>query len=265
MFSNWKIKRENLSTGSIELLKWIGITLMFLDHFVKIFEKKFSEEIFYLVTLSSRVVFPLFIFLITWNYLFNTRNKKNYLMRLWIFALLSQPFYYFAFENTNYSQMNIFIDLALGLSFIYLMEKTWHKIESIKKEIFKTGLKIIFVYFFIILNILFFFLEKVYDLLEYSFWGIWTFLAFYFLIKGLSRNKKKLWQIIFSTLAILLSLFFLNYQSGLDYAVATLALIPLILPAFLIKIKIKRMNKYFFYLFYPLHFLLIKTLFLFFS
>ncbi len=90
-------------------------------------------------------------------------------MRLWIFALLSQPFYYFAFENTNYSQMNIFIDLALGLSFIYLMEKTWHKIESIKKEIFKTGLKIIFVYFFIILNILFFFLEKVYDLLEYSF------------------------------------------------------------------------------------------------
>ena len=77
------------------------------------------EGILILMRLIGRVSFPIFAFLIVNGY-FHTSNKSNYLL-LTVFALISEPF--FDFANTGmwleFTHQNVFFTLALGLLTIW--------------------------------------------------------------------------------------------------------------------------------------------------
>jgi len=96
-------------------LKLIAIIAMLVDHIGAVL---FPEIIVFRII--GRLAFPLFAFLLTEGYR-HTSNLKSYLIRLGVFALISQyPFW----EAFGYDAgLNIFFTLTLGLIAIYLFEK----------------------------------------------------------------------------------------------------------------------------------------------
>ena len=105
-------------------LKLIALLTMFIDHIGAIImpclidsaqaNQNLSlfislEGILILMRLIGRVSFPIFAFLIVNGY-FHTSNKSNYLLRLTVFALISEPF--FDFANTGmwleFTHQNVF-------------------------------------------------------------------------------------------------------------------------------------------------------------
>lgn len=98
-------------------LKLIACIAMLIDHATAIFVRDWP---IYLIGRGiGRIAFPIFCFLIVEGY-FHTSNVKKYLLRLGIFALISEiPFDYAlwdaAFMKTFYSYQNVFFTLFLGL------------------------------------------------------------------------------------------------------------------------------------------------------
>ena len=91
-------------------LKMIAIISMLTDHVGCIL---FPDELIFRAI--GRIAFPIFCFLVVEGF-FHTRNTWNYLMRLCIFAILSEiPFDLAFFGKVFYLQkQNVFMTLALG-------------------------------------------------------------------------------------------------------------------------------------------------------
>ena len=102
-----------LSSSQQTLLQWIALVVMTLDHYVMIFHDA-SHWIHYL----SRFVYPMFAYLVVYNYLYRTSNQLKYLGRLLLWGVISQPFYSWAFDLPFY-KLNILFTLFLGLTFLY--------------------------------------------------------------------------------------------------------------------------------------------------
>lgn len=104
------------------VLKIIGIITMFIDHLsYAIFAK--SSWLNYI----GRLAFPIFAFGISEGYI-HTKSKKNYLMRLFLFAIASQfPFMLFRSMFTTGFALNIFFTLFLGLVAIIGYEQCKNK------------------------------------------------------------------------------------------------------------------------------------------
>ena len=108
-----------------DLLKLIAIVSMLIDHIGGAF---FPEVgVFRWI---GRLAFPLFCYCLTVGLLY-TRSVKKYLLRLGIFALVSQPFYILAFHpasqfRENLTNWNIFFTLYLSLLAMEgLKERKW--------------------------------------------------------------------------------------------------------------------------------------------
>lgn len=219
--------RQNLDTN---FLKIIAITCMVVDHAGKIFLPNNM-----LLSIIGRIAFPLFAYCLVVGCLY-TRNWKKYILRLSIFAVVSQPFYVMAFHPTwegfveNILVANIFFTLVAGvLTVSALMDfkkRWWMLIIPIAMEWF-IGL-------------------------DYGFYGIGFMVIFY-----LCRNKSWLSCLLIVVWTCLQSLtgdFITVFGIGLDKQIFSLFSLPLIYIHTNIKPKI---NKYFFYAFYPAHFLII--------
>ncbi|MGI6361534.1 MAG: TraX family protein [Bacillota bacterium] len=101
-------------------LKILACLFMAIDHVGYIM---FPECM--LLRLIGRLAFPLFAFMIA-NGFYYTKNRRRYLLRLFLFGLAIQiPFYLF----TSSEMLNIFFTLSLGLAAIWLYDllKDWHK------------------------------------------------------------------------------------------------------------------------------------------
>lgn len=201
---------------------------MFIDHFSKlIIQYTYSPLLFEL----GRISFPLFAFLLVYNYLFNTSSKIKYLKRLFVFALISQPFFSFAFQTYT---LNIFFVLFFGLLCIYFIEKS----NECKNKLY-------FLYIFLILITFSFFVD-------YKPFGILLIISLYFVFE----YKKYLYWFIFLIL-ILLSNHYIILHINFGFIGLILAIILFnIILYFVIyknKVEVPRFNKWFFYSFYPLH------------
>jgi hypothetical protein len=215
-----------LKSNQAELLKWIAIITMIIDHIGKII---LNNPI--LLECIGRVAFPTFGFLLAHNYLFFTRNKEKYIFRIFLIGIFSQPIYQIA---TNTETLNIMFTLGLGLSFIYLINILYLKINE------KIGLYFSYFLLSLIFIVLGFFVD-------YAFFGIFFIASIYLYL----RNGKNIY-IFLSVILLLLA------NSG-DINTAPYALISLFV-IFSIKktdLKIKRSNKWFFYFFYPVHLLIL--------
>ena len=220
-------------TGS--QLKLIACILMVIDHIGAVFYPDVT-----MFRLVGRLAFPIFAWFIVVGYK-HTKNVKIYLKRLFIFALISQIPFYLAFKDIYKGKLalNVFVTLFLGVLTIYSYEKST-----------KNNSNSIMVYGFLA------------ELMraDYGFYGILTIFIFYKYYEHIKKIVKG--QVILNIgfqLLIVLSLIgskdskYLTKFSTYGQPFSLLAL-------FLInKYNGQRGKniKYFFYIFYPAHLLII--------
>jgi len=112
------IERGNTLTAF--LLKMIAVITMLIDHIGAVF-RGFAPVIFRSV---GRIAFPIFAYMIAQSCL-HTKSLGKYLLRLGIFAVVSEVPFDLAFRNniSFISKTNIFYTLFLGVACITLYEK----------------------------------------------------------------------------------------------------------------------------------------------
>jgi len=101
-----------------ELLKWIAIITMTVDHVGVILYPEFT-----VLRFIGRFSFPLFAYLLILG-IENTRNIRYYFTRLFIFALISQVPFFLALDYGPFDSLNIFFTLSSGLLFVYFFKKS---------------------------------------------------------------------------------------------------------------------------------------------
>ncbi len=213
------MNRQGFDLGR-EILKWIAIITMTIDHIGAVLFPEVE-----VLRLIGRFSFPLFAYLLILG-LENTRNVRNYFIRLFIFALISQVPFYLATRIKPLDHLNIFFTLSFGLMFIYFFKKNS-----------------IIAFVPIVLSILLNF--------DYNIYGIVMIGCMYILTGNI-----KLGTIL---LVLLNGLFLVPWNSQF----LSLLALPLIIlhqnsllttpKEFKKEFKIPIWRKYFFYVYYPLH------------
>ncbi len=218
---------------NLNFLKLVALASMTLDHSTKILFHSYDN----FGTQLGRIAMPLFVFLISYNFLFHSQNPKKYLIRIFIFSILSQLPFYLAFDQSVL--LNIFFTLGiLGLilktSTALIQKSSWYYYAVI---VVVVGILLIVRY----LEIPIYF--------EYGLAG---------LILGLSITAFLIHRTIDFALYILLTTYYLN--NSLVSFVALLGYLPLIF--FLAsripnQFEFMRRWKYLFYSYYPVHLILL--------
>lgn len=175
--------------------------------------------IYTVLRLIGRLSFPLFAFLLVEGF-FNTTNRKKYLYRLSIFALISEIPYDLMTSNMifNIYNQNIFFILVLGIIMMILLEKEEDKL-----------LKPVVV---LLISLIASALQ-----ISYGIFGILLIFIFYFFRKKKDRKKRNIISGIFMLYQYTapLSLLLINKYNG----------------------KRGKYNKYFFYIAYPIHMIIL--------
>ena len=214
------------SSGTIEFIKWFAIIAMAVDHIGLILFPDLT-----VLRMVGRIALPLFGYLLIHNYLFFTNDKKRYIVRLWVFATISQPFTYFIVSPS----LNIFFLLALGLNTIYL-------IENIKVAASSRAIESIMAFVVVSLSL------ALSLFVSYALFGLTLLLFMY-------RSFQKSEYAFFVFLSIMLMNFSMEHIS---YMYLGFLFYPIIYFSGQLDLKIKRMKPLFFYAFYPSHLLIIS-------
>lgn len=225
------------------ILKIIACITMFIDHIGYVI---FDGPSYF--NYIGRLAFPIFAFQISEGYI-HTHNSKKYLIRLIIFAIISQvPFMLFLSIISDEFALNVIFTLVFG----FLSILVYNKINK---------------FFGIITSIILGICSQVLCC-DYGFYGVAIVFLFY-----VFRNHKiaLILSFLFATLINysykimqyqIFELDFLKFATSyyLPYAICTcLSIVPISLYN-----KKKGLNtKYVLYLFYPLHMLLIYAIFYF--
>lgn len=225
------------------ILKNIALVTMVLDHI----KYAIPEASTFITQYFGRISYPIFAFLITEGVV-HTSDLKKYYKRLLIFACISQiPFMLFRTLVSDKLLLNIMFTFLFAITGIIIFED----LKSRKK------CPLFFRIILISLNFIFILIMGTYVSVDYGWYGIAVVWIFY-----LFRDKKILRTFLFFLLVFIYYLFayHLNINS-IDYLKVVFTSIPGILVLFYngkegIKLK------YFFYLFYPIHLLIIYCIYL---
>lgn len=185
----------------------------------------------------GRIAFPIFAYQITEGYI-HTRSFKKYFFRLLLFALISQfPFaLFYSIFSTTYV-LNVFFTLLLGLFCIYIWDRTPSKFLSLS-----------------IIAVLLLLAE--FTNMDYGYWGVLVVFVFY-----LCKNNKFALLLSFISLLILKYLpNIITYNFYYKYILFFIFTLLSIIPILLYNGKQGRKIKYFLYVFYPVHLLLLYLL-----
>lgn len=201
----------------LDILKWLAVILMFIDHVGYVFQ---LDDIFRII---GRASFPIFAFGVALG-IANTQNPKKYLLRLWLFALISQIPYMITFDLM---QLNILFVLFAGALLCHL------------------GLAYLPLYI----------LAAIFLPVEYGWWGMMLIPTFYYLRK---------YPFIAATILTAFMHFFIAYFTGWTieyYAVIGLFLVAFVSKLKPLKeISWLKPKKYFFYWFYIGHLIILFIL-----
>lgn len=210
-----------------EFLKWIAIITMTVDHVGAVLYPELR-----ILRFVGRIAFPLFAYLLVLG-LENTRNVRNYLIRLFVFAAISQVPFFLALDYAPFELLNIFFTLGLGLMFVYFFQKAS-----------------IFAFIPLLASFLINF--------DYGIYG----LALIGCMAVLRKNTK-----LGVALTVLLNCLFLFPFSSQFLSLVALPLIVLhdtgylsIVKDYAEDYKIPLWRKYLFYIFYPLHLFLLYVI-----
>ena len=218
------------------VLKIIAVISMLIDHIGLFF---FGNNIVFRIL--GRIAFPIFAFFIAegWKY---TRSRKKYTLWLAIFAVISQIPYAFLFE---WYKLNILFTFLYSILFIVLIElfKKQTKLPELLKNL------ILIISIIILFGLLL--IADVFGLLNYGLIGVLLILNFYFIKNKIRILTGAFVIILFAVRSILFDgIVFRSFLS-------LFALLSIILMLFYNGEKGKLNLKYFFYIFYPSHLMLI--------
>ncbi|MBR3116270.1 MAG: conjugal transfer protein TraX [Bacilli bacterium] len=202
------------------LLKIIAFISMVIDHSSTLIDNN-------LLICIGRIAFPIFAFQTTISYQ-KTKNRKKYLLKLLIFALISEMPYRLLFGNSSF---NILFTLLLGNICMIIYDKIKEKSLSIVLilliSILASGIRI-----------------------DYGYYGIWMIVLFY-----IFRNNKLLQNISIILLMIMyFSIGLLIYETTIynQLSLFIFSLISLLIIN-LYNGKEGKKTGYLFYILYPLH------------
>lgn len=220
-------------------LKIIAVCAMIFDHLLWVIKPGYNNgAILVLLHLVGRIVAPIFCFFIAEG-AFYTKNRKKYLIRLLLFALISHFAYCFAFginflpfsNGTFFNQTSIMWPLALGLVGIMIQDT---EIKNVYK---------------VVLTLL---------LCVLAFPADWSSVAVMIIVYNYAyRNnfkKQMISMMIFTCMYAIVYAIFINVWYGL-IQMGTIFAIPLLKMYNGERGNWKGM-KYFFYIIYPLHLIL---------
>lgn len=217
-------------------LKFVAIITMLIDHMGAVL---FPEVVMFRVI--GRLAFPIFAFLLVEGY-FHTRDVKKYLVRLGVFALLSEVPFDLAFFHQPFAweHQNIFFTLLLALVAIWVF-------DTMKdKNIFVAWGSLF------IICVLSAVMKTDYDIL-----GVITMFFFYY-----HRDDKKRALFSVAALHIVYGVLGTGITQGEFYirgAMQSLAALSMLYIAKYNGEKGKSL-KYYFYAFYPVHLLLLALI-----
>ena len=220
-------------------IKLLAIAAMTIDHIALVFVPS-ASILYYVMLLIGRLTAPLMAFMLAEGYRY-TRSRSRYLLRLVIFALISQPFYFrLAFERAPESILdycihwNVILSLAISLMIMMLIDSR-----------IKTCMSIVL-------------LGALISIAQFCDWSylipMWTIIFFCYYKKG---TKKMM--ILFALASVTLQTLvyykqfdcfaFFSFQFG-----TLLSLIPIILyNGKRSNIRHNNLNRWFFYIYYPTH------------
>jgi hypothetical protein len=249
-------------------LKIVIVVLMVLDHVATILTyatgigAAYPTEL-YIVRSAGRCVFPLFAFLCAEG-CFHTKNIGNYLMRMLVFAVISEiPYNIFrgiisaqGITVFNFSKQNVIFTLTLGIFAVIIYQNIQSEKDPLRKALLWAAIALTII-------------PAEFLLLEYGARG--SFLVLLIYIAG----HTKLWSKIFPhdseisysapvyapVLAVASFAAIFYYDKGVFYI--TGALCAGVLAAFYNGGRGKKI-KWGFYIFYPAHLLVLSLIWLFF-
>ena len=203
------------------MLKWIAIITMVIDHMGAILFPQYQ-----ILRIIGRLAFPLFAFLLVEGYV-HTSNLKKYLGRLLLFALIAEiPFDIAMYSQAFYwGHQNVFWTLFLGLLVLYLIDRLPEKWMGLI-----AGIAIMVVAHLITT--------------DYGAGGIIVIFALYYF-----RAKPLIKYIVMAAVFILVF--------GGIQILGLIVIIPMLLYN---GQRGKYSMKYFFYLFYPCHLIVLQLL-----
>lgn len=222
-------------------LKFIAIITMLLDHLSYALPERVP-----LLNAIGRIAFPIFAFLIAQGYV-HTKNLKKYLVRLLIFAVVSQiPFMLLLKMIGTGFGLNIFATLVLGLLAITVYDRVQPKILGVSLAIFITLIG---------------------DLIhsDYGTWGVLLILLMYIFIEYLRGGGDfSVYALSFSAVFVFMVLFMYSFSMNrplhyVGYAVSLLIILTYNgKPAK--NMQLFKSMKFVFYAFYPVHLLVLYLL-----
>ena len=228
------MKKSPLTSIQVDSLKWLAIITMIIDHIPKVL----GIEGLYLDVSNTigRICFPIIAFLIAHNYNYYSKNPKKYIQRLFIWGIISQPIYMYALGDFFDGKfiINILFTLGAGL----LLQKAMDDYENNKNK--QTTNNLIFSFIFS------FFIGLVSG---YGVLGVLLIPTFCLWIR-----KQDIYSFIILTTIVLA----VNNYIGSAIMGISIFILLFILPQ---KRLLPCMAGWFFYLFYPLHLLLLKVIF----
>ena len=236
--NQYKIKPYADKGISQTTLKLIACISMLIDHFGYILvgnclianaasAAEYNKlYVFYRICRNlGRIAFPIFAFCIVEGF-YHTKSRIKYLIRLLVFAICCEPLYDLCFHNEYFywSNQNIFTTLATGLACIIIVDALFEKFKDrLNRYILIVSMFLTIAIFALLAQVLHF---------DYGAYGVIVIAIFYlFYETRIARDVVSLICIgsynIYSSAAII-PLWFYNGKKGKGL-------------------------KYFFYLFYPLH------------
>ena len=229
---------NNLKCLTNNQLKIIACISMFFDHLgVMCFPKILVFRII------GRIAFPIFAFMIAEG-CYYTKNKLKHLLTIFILGVIMQIVLYFAMNMTDFS---IFLVFTVSIILIYLFEYLDNNIKE--KNILMTIITSV-LFLSLTIGLIWYTNNYTYFVMNYNFYGIIIPVNIYIIKKYFKK-----YHIILSAITIIIGS--ILHAIHLKFYVNILAIFGVML-LFLYNGKRGKSNlKYFFYLFYPLHFVLI--------
>lgn len=210
-------QRWNIQCLDSFQLKCIAIVSMALDHTGAVL---YPSQIW--LRCLGRIAFPIFCFLIVEGF-FHTHDVRRYMGRLGVFALISEIPYDLAFRGVplEYDHQNVFFTLLIGIGMMVLLERN-------REWPVKAVILLLAMWLAVLIRS------------DYNFRGILLIFVFYIFHESrwLAVTAGGLWNFL--------------YQGVIQkYGVLS------VLPLALYNGERGRKMKYFFYIFYPAHLLLL--------
>ncbi len=210
-------QRWNIQCLDSFQLKCIAIVSMALDHTGAVL---YPSQIW--LRCLGRIAFPIFCFLIVEGF-FHTHDVRRYMGRLGVFALISEIPYDLAFRGVplEYAHQNVFFTLLIGIGMMVLLERN-------REWPVKAVILLLAMWLAVLIRS------------DYNFRGILLIFVFYIFHE-------------FRWLAVTAGGFWNFLYQGVIQKYGVLSVLPLAL----YNGERGRKMKYFFYIFYPAHLLLL--------